>query len=131
MVLIESNSTTRGVQHRIFILRVLFGLVTTQLSHAGDDVDKSVLATERGRHRDMLVTTLPCRASDGATESILAVVHKGTTANHQGATVKRQGATADHQRAIIGRQGAIVDHQGVTANRQGVIAGRQGAAIDR
>jgi hypothetical protein len=46
MVLIESNSATHGMQDRIFILRVLFGLVMMQLSHAGDDAAELVLAAE-------------------------------------------------------------------------------------
>jgi hypothetical protein len=46
MILIESNSVTHGVQDRIFILRVLFGLVTTQLSRASDDATESMLAAE-------------------------------------------------------------------------------------
>jgi hypothetical protein len=46
MMLIESNSTTRGVQDQIFILRVLFGLVMTQLSRADDGVAESVLVVE-------------------------------------------------------------------------------------
>jgi hypothetical protein len=36
MILIESNSATHDVQARIFILRVLFGQVSMQPSHAGD-----------------------------------------------------------------------------------------------
>jgi hypothetical protein len=46
MVLIESNSVTHRVQDWIIVLRVLFGLVTTQLSHADDDAAESVLAME-------------------------------------------------------------------------------------
>jgi hypothetical protein len=46
MVLIESNPVMRGVQDRIFVLRVLFGLVMTQSSHVGDDATKSVLVVE-------------------------------------------------------------------------------------
>jgi hypothetical protein len=46
MILIESNSATRGVQDQIFILRVLFGLVMTQLSRADDGVAESVLVVE-------------------------------------------------------------------------------------
>jgi hypothetical protein len=46
MILIESNSAMRGVQYRIFILRVWFGLVTTQLSRADDGATESVLAAE-------------------------------------------------------------------------------------
>jgi hypothetical protein len=46
MILIESNSATRGVQDQILVLRVLFGLVTTQLTHANDNTAELVLATE-------------------------------------------------------------------------------------
>jgi hypothetical protein len=46
MVLIESNSAMCDVQDQIFILRVLFGLVMMQLSHADDGAAKSVLVTE-------------------------------------------------------------------------------------
>jgi hypothetical protein len=46
MMLIESNSATRGVQDQIFILRVLFGLVMTQPSRADDGVAESVLVVE-------------------------------------------------------------------------------------
>jgi hypothetical protein len=46
MILIESNSATRGVQDRIFVLRVLFGLMTTQPSHANNSAAESMLATE-------------------------------------------------------------------------------------
>jgi hypothetical protein len=44
--LIESNLATCGVQDQIFILRVLFGLVMTQLSRADDDAAESMLAIE-------------------------------------------------------------------------------------
>jgi hypothetical protein len=43
MILIESNSATRGMQARIFILRVLFGQVSTQPSHAGDGAAELML----------------------------------------------------------------------------------------
>jgi hypothetical protein len=46
MVLIESNLAMCIVQDRIFVLWVLFGLVTMQLSHAGDDATELVLAVE-------------------------------------------------------------------------------------
>jgi hypothetical protein len=46
MILIESNLAMSGVQDRIFVLRVLFGLVMTQPSRADDDATKSLLATE-------------------------------------------------------------------------------------
>jgi hypothetical protein len=46
MVLIESNSAMCGVQDRIFILMVLFGLVTTQPSRADDGATEPVLAAE-------------------------------------------------------------------------------------
>jgi hypothetical protein len=46
MVLIESISVMRGVQDQIFILRVLFGLVMMQSSHADDGTTESVLAAE-------------------------------------------------------------------------------------
>jgi hypothetical protein len=46
MVLIESNPAMHSMKDQIFILRVLFGLVMTQPSRAGDDAAKSVLATE-------------------------------------------------------------------------------------
>jgi hypothetical protein len=46
MFLIESNSTMHDVQDRTFVLRVLFGLVTTQPSRADDGVTESVLAAE-------------------------------------------------------------------------------------
>jgi hypothetical protein len=103
MVLIESNSVMRGMQDRIFVLRVLFDLVMTQPSHAGDDAAKLVLAVEWCHHWDMLVTTLPCHASDGAAESVLVVAHHGTAADRQGAVVKRQGDTIDRQHAIASR----------------------------
>jgi hypothetical protein len=43
---IKSNSATCGVQDRIFVLWVLFGLVTMQPSRPDDDVTESVLAAE-------------------------------------------------------------------------------------
>jgi hypothetical protein len=46
MVLIESYSAMRGAQDRIFILRVLFGLVMMQMSHTNDGAAKSVLVAE-------------------------------------------------------------------------------------
>jgi hypothetical protein len=46
MALIECNSAMHDVQDRIFVLRVLFSLVTTQLSHAGDNTVESVLSVE-------------------------------------------------------------------------------------
>jgi hypothetical protein len=46
MVLIQSNSARRSVQDRIFVSRVLFGLVTTQPSHADDGAAESVLVAE-------------------------------------------------------------------------------------
>jgi hypothetical protein len=46
MIFIESNSATRRVQDQIFVLRVLFGLVTTQPSRGDDDATESVLAVE-------------------------------------------------------------------------------------
>jgi hypothetical protein len=45
-ILIESNVATHGVQDRIFVLRVLFGLVMTQPSYADDAATESVLAAE-------------------------------------------------------------------------------------
>jgi hypothetical protein len=84
------------VQDRIFILRVLFGLVKTQPSHADDDAVESVLATEWYHHLDMLVTMLPSHAGDGAIESVLAVARQGTTTDRQGAVVNRHGAIADY-----------------------------------
>jgi hypothetical protein len=74
MILIEFNSTMSGVQYRIFVLRVLFGLVTTQSSHANDGATELVLAAEAWCcHRVMLVTTLPSHAGDGVAKSVLAV----------------------------------------------------------
>jgi hypothetical protein len=46
MILLESNLAMRRVQDRIFVLRVLFGLVMMQPSHADDGTVKSVLAAE-------------------------------------------------------------------------------------
>jgi hypothetical protein len=46
MILIESNLATRGVQDWFFILRVLFGLVMTQLSRTDNDAVESVLVAE-------------------------------------------------------------------------------------
>jgi hypothetical protein len=46
MFLIESNSAMHDVQDRIFILRVLFGLVMSQLSHADDGAAEWVLGAE-------------------------------------------------------------------------------------
>jgi hypothetical protein len=46
MILIESNSATHGVKDQIFVLRVLFGLVMTQLSHADDGTAESMPAVE-------------------------------------------------------------------------------------
>jgi hypothetical protein len=43
MVLIESNSATRGVQDQIFILRLLFGLVMMQPSRADATTVESML----------------------------------------------------------------------------------------
>jgi hypothetical protein len=64
MVLIECNSATRGVQDRIIILRVLFGLVVTQ----------------------------PSRVGDGAAKSVLAITRQGVAADRQGATIVRSSA---------------------------------------
>jgi hypothetical protein len=50
------------MQDWIFVLRVLFGLVMTEPSHADDDATELVL-----------VTTLLSRASDGTAESMLFV----------------------------------------------------------
>jgi hypothetical protein len=103
MVLIESNPVMRGVQDRIFVLRVLFGLVMTQSSHVGDDATKSVLVVEWCHHWDMLVMTLPSRASNGATESVMVIARQGTATDRQGAVVECQGDAADRQCAIAGR----------------------------
>jgi hypothetical protein len=46
MILLESNLAMRRVQDRIFVLRVLFGLVMMQPSRADDGTVKSVLAVE-------------------------------------------------------------------------------------
>jgi hypothetical protein len=46
MILIESNSVTCGVQDRIFILRVLFDLVTTLSSRPEDGAAESVLVVD-------------------------------------------------------------------------------------
>jgi hypothetical protein len=46
MILIESNSAMRGMQDQIIVLRVLFGLVTTQPGHADNGAAESVLAVE-------------------------------------------------------------------------------------
>jgi hypothetical protein len=84
MILIESNSAMRWVQDRIFILRVLFGLVMTQLSCANNSAAESMLDTEvRCLHRVMLVMTLPSHVGDGA-------------ADRQGVITGRRGATADY-----------------------------------
>jgi hypothetical protein len=97
MILIESNSAMRWVQDRIFILRVLFGLVMTQLSCANNSAAESMLDTEvRCLHRVMLVMTLPSHVGDGAAD--------------------RQGVIADHQGATTDRQGVITSHRGATAD---------------
>jgi hypothetical protein len=83
MILIESNTATRGVQDQIFILRVLFGLVMMQPSHADDGAADSVLATEAWcHHRVMLVTTQLSHAGDGAAESVLVIARQDVAANH-------------------------------------------------
>jgi hypothetical protein len=46
MILIEFNSVMCGMQDQIFALRVLFGLVTTQLRRADDGTTESVLAAK-------------------------------------------------------------------------------------
>jgi hypothetical protein len=46
MILIESNLATRGVQDWIFVLRVLFGLVTMRSSRVDDSAVESVLAAK-------------------------------------------------------------------------------------
>jgi hypothetical protein len=73
-------------------MRVLFGLVMTQSSHAGDSVVESMLVVARlGASAD----------------------RQGAIGDHQGATVDRTGATGDHQGAVIERLRAAIDLQGV------------------
>jgi hypothetical protein len=59
------------MQDQIFVLRVLFELVMTQPSHAGD----------------------------GAAESMLVVAHLGAAVDCQGAAINHPGAASDHQGA--------------------------------
>jgi hypothetical protein len=91
MTLIESNSVTRGVQDRIFVFKVLCGLMATQ----------------------------PSCVADGAAKSMLVVARQGIAAERQGATVDRQSATVDRLSATVNRPGATVDHQGVISSRHG------------
>jgi hypothetical protein len=91
MTLIESNSITRGVQDRIFVFKVLCGLMATQ----------------------------PSCVADGAAKSMLVVAHQGIAADRQGATVDRQSATVDCLSATVDRPGATVDHQGVISSHHG------------
>jgi hypothetical protein len=51
----------------------------------------------------MLVMTLPSRASNGATESVMVIARQGTATDRQGAVVECQGDAADRQCAIAGR----------------------------
>jgi hypothetical protein len=90
MILLESNLAMRRVQDRIFVLRVLFGLVMMQPSHADDGTVKSVLAAEAWyHHRVILVMTLLSHASDGVAESLLAITHQSATADCLGAIAER------------------------------------------
>jgi hypothetical protein len=114
------------MQDRIFVLRVLFGLMMTQSNHVDDDATEMVLAAEWYHHLDMLVMML----GDSATESVLAITRKGTAADSQGAVIDRQGATADCQHTDVDRQGATIDHQGAITGRQGATVDRLDAAVD-
>jgi hypothetical protein len=69
-------------------VRVLFGLVTMRLSHAGD----------------------------GATESMLVVACLGATADHQGAIDDRKGATVDRPGAVVDHPIAAGYRRGVAAD---------------
>jgi hypothetical protein len=80
MILIESSSVMRGVQDRIFILRVLFSLRAMQPSCVGDIAAKSVLV----------------------------IVRQGVTVDRQGATIDLQGAAVDYPSAVVDRPSAIV-----------------------
>jgi hypothetical protein len=69
-------------------VRVLFGLVMTRLSRAGN----------------------------GTAESMLVIAHLGATADHQGATIDHLGAARDRQGATADRLGAIGNHQGAVTD---------------
>jgi hypothetical protein len=131
MIIIESNSATHGMQDRIFILRVLFGLVMMQPSHAGDGSTELVLAVECCHHQNMLVTMLLSHTSNGTAKLVLTVALQGTIADHQGDTIEHQGVIADREHAIPSRQGATANHQRALAGHQGTAIDRQGAAVDR
>jgi hypothetical protein len=89
-------------------MRVLFGLVMMQSSHAGDGTIKSMLGV--ARQGAAVVNRLGAASTHQAEAADYKGVidHRGITTNCQGATVNHQGAIADRQDAAVDRQGAII-----------------------